>query len=95
MSDLEDLGLYSEGEKPMDTIDSEDNVFEDVLEEETDSRVNLSQSDSDLLSESKGVKVSCESLNKHPKQEKSDRVHKIPGSQSQDRGLTVSLKPRS
>ena len=83
MSDLEDLGLYLEGEQPIDTIDSGDNVFEDVLEEETDPRVSISQSNSDLLSESKGVKVGSESRDKHPKQEESDGVHKIPESKSQ------------
>ena len=42
-------------------------------------RVSISQSNSDLLSESKGVKVCSESPDKYPKQEESDRVYKITG----------------
>ena len=66
MSDLEDLGLYSEGEQPMDTIYFGDNVFEDILEEETDPLVSILQYNSNLLSEFKGVKVSSESWDKQP-----------------------------
>ena len=51
MSDLNDLGLYSEGE-PMDTIGSEDNIFEDVLEEETNQLVGILQSNSEILNDS-------------------------------------------
>ena len=81
MSDLENLGLYLEDNQPIDTINSGDNVFEDVLEEETDPLVSISQTNSDLLSESKSIKVNSESRYKHPKQEKSDGVHTIPESQ--------------
>ena len=52
MSDIDDQGLYLEGKQPMDTIDSGVNIFEDILEEETDPLVRISQSYSNLLSES-------------------------------------------
>ena len=41
MSDLGDLGLYLEDDQPMDNFNSGDNVFEDVLEEETHPLVSL------------------------------------------------------
>ena len=86
MSDLHDLGLYLEKEQLMDTIHSGNYVFQNILDEDTHLLVRISQSNSDLLSEFKGIKVSIESEDKHPKQEKSDGVHKIRESQSEDRG---------
>ena len=59
----------------MDTIDSENNVFEDVLEEEINLLVSISQSNSDLPSESKGIKVDSKYRDKYP-MEKSDQVDK-------------------
>ena len=60
MSHFEDQSLFSP-EVPVDTADFEDNIFKDVLDEETDPLVSILQSNSDLLSESKGVKVGRES----------------------------------
>ena len=36
MSYLDNMSLYSEKEQPIDTINSRENIFEDILEEETD-----------------------------------------------------------
>ena len=46
-------------EKPMDTTDSDKDsvIIDDVLGEETDHLVGVSQSDSDLINESQLVKV--------------------------------------
>ena len=44
MSDLDDRGLFLEGQQPIDTIGSGDNVFADILEEETDPLVSILQS---------------------------------------------------
>ena len=82
MSDFEDQGLFSDGE-PMDTTSSEDNISKDVLEEETDLLVSISQS-SDLQSESKGVKVDSESQDSNSKVEKSDRFQ-VPESKAKVR----------
>ena len=42
MSEFEDQGLYSSG-VPLDTTNSEDNVFKDILVEETDTLVSILQ----------------------------------------------------
>ena len=83
MSDFEDKGLFLPG-KPMDTPGSEESVYKDVLEEETDLFVAISQS-SDLSRESKGIIVDGESQDFNSMQEKSNGVQ-VPESQSQVRG---------
>ena len=54
MSDIDNLGLYFEGE-PMDTIGSNNNICKYVLKEEADFLVSVIQSNSDLLNESQGI----------------------------------------
>ena len=73
---------------PIDTSNSEDNVFKYILEEETNLFVSILQSN-DLPSEFKDIKVDSEFQDFNPKQEKSDRVQVLE-SQSQIRG-TYSL----
>ena len=55
----------------------------------------ISQSKSNLLSESKGVKFGSESRDKEPKQENSDGDTKSLSLINRTEGLRVSLKARS
>ena len=77
----------------MDTISSENCIIlDDILKEETDHLVRISQSNSDLLNEPQGVQVVNESRDEVPirpwnanlKEEKSDGVPRVPESQSQN-----------
>ena len=57
MSDIDNLGFYSEDE-PMNTISFEDwVVFDNVLEDDTDNLVSILQSNSDLLNKLQSFKA--------------------------------------
>ena len=66
MSDIDNLGFYSEDE-PMNTISFEDwVVFDNVLEDDTDNLVSILQSNSGLLNKFQSVKAVYESQDDVP-----------------------------